>query len=77
MNAHEIAGKLCIKAEALGLCHPTESMISEAIDNALSNQIQEIDYELRDMKFEAAADYLKRLSKVENLDKQEENNTNE
>ena len=30
-DANEVAEKLCIKAEKLGLCHPTENMIAECL----------------------------------------------
>jgi len=30
-DANEVAEKLCIKAESLGLCHPTETMIAECL----------------------------------------------
>lgn len=70
MNAHEIAEKLCIKAEALGLCHPTEGMISECLDNILCNHLNEIDYELRDGGFEKAADYLTHIREVAQSDRE-------
>jgi len=69
MNAHEVAEQLCVKAEGLGLCHPTESMIAECLDNALSNQLNEIDYELREAGYKKAATYLARLRDVRHLEK--------
>jgi len=72
MNAHKIAENLCIKAEAQGLCHPTEGMISECIDTLLSNYLLEIDIALRDQGFEKAADFLERLKDREHLDKQDQ-----
>lgn len=61
MNEHILAENLCRKAEALGLCHPTESMISEMLGSLLSNHMLEIDYTLRDAGYEKAAEYLMRL----------------
>lgn len=72
IEADKISEKLCIKSELLGLCHPTESMIAEAIDNALSNQQNEVDYELRSGGFDKAADYLDRQRELEIMESREQ-----
>lgn len=68
MNAHKTAEAMCIRAEKVGLCHPTEGMIAEALDNVLSDQFNEINYELRSGGHEKAAEYLERLHDVHSLE---------
>jgi hypothetical protein len=42
-NACELAEQLCIEAEALGLCHPTENMISDLLGKILVEHATEME----------------------------------
>ena len=58
MSANEIAEKLCIEAESLGLCHPTEGMIANRLGSLLADHELEILHTLREGGFDKAAEYL-------------------
>ena len=72
MTAHERAEALCIQAEKLGLCHPTESMTAEALDNALCDQRDEIIHTLETEGQRKAAKHLENKLRLERLNQQEQ-----
>lgn len=37
INPNEVAEQLCIEAESLGLCHPTQSMIADRLLDVICN----------------------------------------
>jgi hypothetical protein len=65
VNACEMAEKLCVEAEKLGLCHPTESMIAEMLGNIEANHATEMDIQ-RDIlteRLKKAREILQRCAK--------------
>jgi len=60
-SEQQIAESLCKKAEKLGLCHPTEDMISECIGEVKNEVYEDVVMMLYQRGYNIAADFIEKV----------------